>query len=209
MSNQSFAIVTGPIRADARPVHIYNDGLAVFLYDEGHAAEIRGADPRILYYVDEEVFDDPSTKSLLAAGKMLVYGMHGDGGGDLEVIVGDPLDQEELATGRWYPTERGFLALASGKLNVHSYNTLPMGDNDEDPEDEGAIVDVPPGNYAVHLYRKDWEKMEEDDIANLDEADEAGIDVYEDGRVDDVIVLTPTDRVSAGEANVLFRSCID
>ena len=210
MPEQDFAIVTGPIRAGATPVHIYNDGLTVFLYDESSADHIRAADPKILEYSGADAFEDGPTKSLLSSGALLLYGLHGDGGVDVEIVVGAPLEPSELAGGSWLPVERGFLRAPSGRVWVHSYNTLPMGDNEgEDMDDEGIAVDVPPGDYEVRLYRKDWDRMEQDGI-DLDDAEAAGIDVYDGGRIDDVIVLTPTAApIPPSTANILFRDCIE
>ncbi len=209
MIKQDFRIVTGPIRKGAIPVHIYNEGLVVFLYDEANQERIRDADPEIIWGADPEAFEEPATQELLVSGNLLFYGLHGDGGVDLEVVVGAPLVEKELSGGTWYPPETGYLSLPSGRLCVHSYNTLPMGDNDDDPPDEGAVVEVPPGTYRVTLYRKDWDQMEEAGTVSFDEAQEAGIDVYGQGRVDEVIVLTPAQRIPAGTTNILFRDCLE
>jgi hypothetical protein len=209
MIQQDFRIVTGPIRPGAIPVHIYNEGSVVFLYDEANEERIRDADPEIIWGAGEDAFDDPVTQELLAAGELLIYGLQGDGGVDLEVVAGAPLAEEELSWGQWYPPETGSLSLPSGRLCVHSYNTLPMGDNDDDPPDEGAVVEVPAGTYRVTLYRKDWDGMEEAGMVAFDEAQEAGIDVYGQGRVDDVLVLTPAQKIPAGTTNILFRYCLE
>jgi len=209
MIKQDFRIVTGPIRQGAIPVHIYNEGLVVFLYDEAHEERIRDADPEIIWGASPEAFEDPVTQELLASGELLIYGLHGDGGVDLEVVVGAPLAEEELSCGEWYPPETGYLSLPSGRLCVHSFNTLPMGDNDDDPPDEGAIAEVPAGTYRVTLYRKNWDEMENAGRVTFDQAQEAGIDVYGPGRVDDVLVLSPAQKPAAGTTNVLFRYCLE
>ncbi|MCL5278990.1 MAG: hypothetical protein M1376_03675 [Planctomycetes bacterium] len=209
MIQQDFRIVTGPIRQGAIPVHIYNEGLVVFLYDEASEERIRDADPEIIWGASPEAFEDRATQELLASGELLIYGLHGDGGVDVEVVVGAPLLEKELSWGKWYPPETGYLSLPSGRLCVHSYNTLPMGDNDDDPPDEGAIVQVPPGTYRVILYRKDWDRMEEAGTVSFDEAQEAGIDVYGQGRVDEVILLTPAQKIPASTTNILFRDCLE
>jgi hypothetical protein len=209
MLKQDFRIVTGPIRPGAIPVHIYNEGLVVFLYDEANEARIRDADPEIIWGSDPEAFEEPATQELLASGVLLFYGLHGDGGVDVEVVVGAPLTKEELSSGTWDPPETGYLSLPSGRLCVHSYNTLPMGDNDDDPPDEGAVVEVPPGTYRVTLYRKDWDEMENAGMMIFDQAQEAGIDVYGQGRVDEVIVLSPAPKAADGTTNILFRYCLE
>lgn len=209
MIKQDFRIVTGPIRQGAIPIHIYSEGPVVFLYDEAHEEQIRDTDPEIIWGSSPEAFEDPATRELLASGEMLIYGPDGDGGVDLEVVVGAPLLEKELSSGKWYAPETGYLSLPSGRLCVHSYNTLPMGDNDDDPPDEGAVVEVPAGIYRVTMYRKDWDAMEDAGMVSFDEAQETGVDVYGQGRVDEVIVLTPAQKVPAGTTNILFRDCLE
>jgi hypothetical protein len=208
MVKQDFTIVTGPIRKGATPVHIYNEGLVVLLYDQANEGRIRDADPQVIWGVGADTFADPATQALLASRELLVYGMMGDGGVDLEVVVGSLLTDKELAGGVWYPAEAGYLSLPSGRLCVHSYNTLPMGDNGDDPPDKGAVLEVPAGAYRVTLYRKNWDEMEEKGMMTLDQAQEAGIDVYEHGRVDEVIVLTPAAEPAKDTTNILFHNCL-
>ena len=208
MIKQDFRIVTGPIRKGAIPVHLYNEGLVVFLYDQAHEPRIRDADPQIIRGAGADAFDDPTTQTLLASGELLIYGLHGDGGVDLEVVVGPPLTEKELASGEWDPPETGYLSLPSGKLCVHSYNTLPMGDHDDNPPDEGAVVEVPAGTYRVTLYRKNWDEMENAGVVTFKQAQDAGVDVYGQGRVDEVIVLCPAQKRADGTTNILFRDCL-
>ena len=209
MLKQDFRIVTGPVRPGAIPVHVYNEGLVVFLYDEANEVRIRDTDPEIIWGAGTDALEDLTTQELLAAGELLIYGLQGDGGVDLEVVVGSPLTEKELSGGQWYPPETGYLSLPSGRLCVHSYNTLPMGDNDDDPPDEGAVVEVPAGIYRVTLYRKNWDEMESAGMVTFDQAQEAGIDVYGQGRVDDVLVLSPVQKAAAGTTNILCRYCLE
>ncbi|MBI3654684.1 MAG: hypothetical protein HY231_26935 [Acidobacteria bacterium] len=209
MSATKFQIVTGPIREGATAVHIYNDGLTVLLYDDAHEARIRQANPRIIWYSNRAALNDPTTTSLLEAGDLLVYGLHGDGGIDIEIVVGEPLTAAELSTGKWFAPESGYLTSPSGKLWIHSYNTLPMGDNGDHPTDPGALVIVPPDAYRLTLYRKDWDAMESADIVTLNQAEKAGIDVYGEGRIDEVIVLSPVGNAPISCANTLFRYCLE
>lgn len=70
---------------------------------------------------------------------------------------------------------------------------------------------MPPGEYVLTLYRKDWEATDERvgwDL--LEAASEAGIDVYDGERVDEVLVLTPAAEAAPLDAtgDVLFRECL-
>lgn len=205
-----FTLVTGPIRPDARPVHLYNEGLMVFLYDESREDAIRDADPKVVWWVGREILEDRATLDLLESRDLLLYAQPGDGGVDAEIVVGPDLRPEEMAPGIWDPPQSGWLRLPTGRLCVHSYNTLPMGDNGDEPLDEGAVVEVPPGTYRVTLRRKDWWRMEEEGVVDLEEAEEAGIDVFDGQRVDEVIVLTPLpeDREPPEGLNFLFKECV-
>jgi hypothetical protein len=211
MTDTKFAIVTGPVRAGSTPVHIYNDGLAVFLFDVSNQGRIRDANPQAIWGIGPDTFADETTQALVRAGDWVLYGMLGDGGVDLEVVVGAPLSESELDGLAWHPPQRTLIRLPSGGLCVHSFNSLPMGDNDDEPEDEGAVVAVPPGEYVLTLHRKDWEATDERlgrDI--LDEADEAGIDVYDGERIDEVLVLTPVAQADplTGPPDILFKDCL-
>ncbi len=211
MNHEPFRIVTGPIRAGSTPVHIYNEGLTVLLYDKSIEPEMRRQEPKIIYYAGRESFEDPLTRSFLVSGKLLLFGLHGDGGVDLEILVGSPLTMDELQTGLWFPCQTGWLNLPSGNLCIHSYNSLPMGDNGEEPFDKGAEVIVPVGRYQALLYRKNWEEMNAAGRMNLEWAADAGIDVYGKGRIDDVLVLSPLEESepSPDIDNILFRECME
>ena len=44
-------------------------------------------------------------------------------------------------------------------------NTLPL--DPEEPSDLGAVADMPPGEYALSLYRVDWEACERKSIGTI------------------------------------------
>jgi hypothetical protein len=184
------------IRADAFPVRIYNDGLTVLLYDAAHEDRIRQTNPLIVWYACTASCDDAATRELTETGILLVYGLHGDDCLNLDVAGGDRLSETELAAAVWHEPREGFLHLPSGRLEIHSYNTLPMGDNGDDPPDEGSSVEVPPGFYRVTLSRVDREET----LA-------AGKD-YDAEWADEVIVLTPVEEL-ARSPNILFRECLE
>ena len=52
--------------------------------------------------------------------------------------------------------------------------------------------------------------MEESGIVSLDEASEAGIDVYDQERINEVIVLSPFDEddLNKNYGNILFKPCL-
>ncbi|NNF27934.1 MAG: hypothetical protein HKN73_11985 [Gemmatimonadetes bacterium] len=204
----SYRIILGPIRDGAKAAHVYNDGLTVFMYDGANEARIRDADPKAIWYIDADTPHDPTTAALVGSGDLVIYGMHGDGEIGLEVVVGEDLTEAERLTGRWYEPQRGRINLPTGRLCIHSFNSLPMGDNGDAPDSDGAVVEVPPASYSVTLHRKDWDTMEFEGVADLEEAAEAGVDIWE-ARINDIVVLTRLEDPEGGVPGaILFSECI-
>ncbi|NJR69815.1 MAG: hypothetical protein HC771_15005 [Synechococcales cyanobacterium CRU_2_2] len=180
-------LLEGPLRSGATIVHVYSDRTIAFLYDGSNEAQIRESDPAILK--DEDSADDAATQELIQDGVLLAYVMEDDGGIDAEVIVGAPLSDEELAQGCWKTPQRGYLQLPTGRLMIHSYSTIPMGDNEgEELEEEGHLLETTAGEYVVTIYRKDWATMARKGLIEEDWKEE-------DGRTNDIIVLTHGDEV--------------
>jgi hypothetical protein len=194
------------LRADSQVVRIYNDGLTGLLYDQGDEEVLREEAPSVLYGAGSDLFDDEATMSALRAGHLLVYGMHVDNGIDMEVIVGAPLTEAELARGDWLQAGPCHINLPSGRLCIHSYNSLPIGDCE--PDSPGALVALPPGRYHARLYRKEMPALSDEESNALTGEDWQRMS---DEAITDVLVLTP---FAAGEPipdvhNVLFGDCID
>lgn len=183
-----------PFQEAPRPAaafEVYNEGLTVFLYDASHEEELRAADPEILYGLGDEAFDDPVSQRLLSSGKVLIYGLVQDDPvrGRLCVTAPDfhPAPQES-----WILSENGFLDLPSGRLCIHSYNSLPMGDNEGEAADPGAQVEVPAGRYRVLLQR--WA----DPYTDPEPSETDG----------DRLFLIPVQERPAPGANILFGDCV-
>jgi hypothetical protein len=85
------------------------------------------------------------------------YSLHQDDELEVAVYVGDPLTEEELSVSRWLEPQTAFLRLPSGKLCVEPNDSLRVGG--ETPTDKGGLVDFPPGDYRVTLYRIDGEAL--------------------------------------------------
>lgn len=196
------------VRPDSTVVRIYNEGLTGLLYDRAEEAALGEEGPAVLYGCGSDLHDDEATVSALRAGRLLVYGMHGDSSIAMEVVVGAPLGDAELAGGRWLQDGPGHLHLPSGELCIHSYNSLPIGDFEPESCDPGGFVSVPPGHYHVRLYRKDGVGEEHDDSDGGSGDEHARVEA---GHIDDVLVLTPfaAGDAPAREHNVLFGACID
>lgn len=153
-----------PIRAGSQRAEVYNEGLCVYLHDEGHGPRLREmlesgkfgkASP------DEVFFENLSVPEFAAAvvkkRLALAYELRQDDEVVADVAVGPPLTEAELAVACWHEPQRAKLHLPTGKLRIDTPNTMPL--DPEEHEDEGAVVEVPPGEYVVSLYRIDWDEM--------------------------------------------------
>lgn len=189
-------IKKGSLRQDAVRIEIYNEGLTVFLYDHTNETLIREKNPKIIWFAGTDAFEDAATRILLQSGDLLIYGLHGDSIVEPEILIGEPLRNDELFHAIWHEPECGFLNLPSGKLCIHSFNTLPMGDNGSEPGDEGAVIDVPSGQFKVTIYRKNITAMYE---INED---------WDAESANEIIVLTPVKEFTKTE-NILFRYCLE
>jgi hypothetical protein len=205
---EAFEFALAKVRPDSCVVRVYNEGLTGLLYDRDNEAALAEAEPAILFGCGEDLHDDEATMAALRSGRLLAFGMHGDDSIAMEVVTGDPLTPRELAGGRWLEAGPGYLDLPGGRLCIHSYNSLPIGDFAPEAADPGGFVDVPPGRYEVRLYRKDGVEPERDESDSWSGEDYEKVDAE---RISDVLVLTPADHVPvpAGHHNVLFGECID
>jgi hypothetical protein len=195
-------LLEGPLRSGATIVHVYSDRTMAFLYDGSNENQIRESDPAILN--DEDSADDAATQELIQDGVLLAYVMEDDGGVDAEVIIGAPLSEEELAQGCWQPPQHGYLQLPTGRLMIHSYSTIPMGDNEgEELEDEGHLLETTAGEYFVTIYRKDWSAMADKGLVEEDWKEE-------DRRTNDIIVLTHEDEadLDSPSTRILFEELL-
>jgi hypothetical protein len=172
-----------PVRDGARRAAIYNDGLVVYLYDEMFQAELLSADAweRLSQGLSTEK-PDRSLKAFLSSRKVVAYELYQDDSVVVDVCVGAPLTKDELKSRRgmkWHKAVTTLIDLPSGKLRIESGNSCRIGG--ENPADEGATLEVPPGEYLLTLHRADWAEM-----------------VNEEPRVaGETITLTPIDEATA------------
>lgn len=155
----------GTIRADSVLAKVYNDGLCVYIWDEGHAARIRemlanrksyrGCSPEKSFF--ENLASAAFGRAAAEAGLAAVYTLEQDDEVAVEVIVGPDLTADELAGACWLEPQRARLSLPTGRLRIDTPNTMPL-DPDE-KSDPGALVSVAPGDYVLTVYRVDWSEM--------------------------------------------------
>ncbi|HYD80693.1 MAG TPA: hypothetical protein VEC06_12860 [Paucimonas sp.] len=171
------------VRDGAKRVQVFNSGLEVWLYDDGNLGAIRG--PAGVDYAADE--DHPRFAELMRQGLLAGYDLYQDDGIDVEVLVGAPLSASELAVSRWLEPQTTFLRLPSGRLCIESTDASRLGP--EDPMDEGAVVEAPPGDYRVTLYRIDHEALEREGL--------------EWDGPQEIIVLTPDGACAEAAAHLL------
>jgi hypothetical protein len=165
------------VREGAQRADVYNSGLLVFVYDESHRDTINQAEPNVLDgFNRDEVLNDEALQKLAHEGTLVVYELQQDDEVDMEIVVGHALTEEEPSVGLWEPVQYARLNPPSGRLCIESYDSLQLGD--EEPTDEGAILNVPPGDYVMTLHCINWDALDDAEIE-----DYAGMS--------EVFVLTP------------------
>lgn len=155
------------VRESSASVESYNEGLVVFLYDDSATGRIEEANPSILEGFGEDDALDPRLHDLAKRGELVVFELQGDGELSIELTVGQPLEPSEVDRGEWHlPVSHARLRVPSGRLRIEGYNNLQFDPYTEEGE-EGVIVDVPPGDYGLSLYRRDmFADEEESEYAN-------------------------------------------
>lgn len=172
------------IRPDSITAEFYNDGPVIFFYDDQNQEAIRAISPSILdgygnSDINSELFE------VAEKGLLVVYCLYQDDEMAIELVVGEPLSNEEKqAFGSSKPEQRAYLNLPSGKLAIESYNNLRLSIEFDPHEEPGALLDVPAGEYILSIYSLDV-------IAEDDELDES--------RRNYLFVLTPLSQASSLE----------
>jgi hypothetical protein len=147
------------VREGGTHLSVRNSGLEVWLYDDANRERIRLAGSQ------DSGFGGlpPDVPALMRQGLVLGYSLQQDDDLEIAVHVGDPLRSAEMAAARWLEPQLAFLSLPSGRLCVESNDASRIGP--DRPTEKGALVDVPPGDYRVTLYRIDREAMLRDGLS--------------------------------------------
>lgn len=139
-------------RGRAFRVEVHNSGLEVWLYDDENAPAIR---TRGLW--NKLIAGEPTD------GFIVGYGLRQDDGLHIEVLVGEPLNSQELSVSRWLEPQTALLRLPSGRLAVESNDSCRVGE--EEVDEPGALIEVPRGDYRLTLYRTDHEALDREAIS--------------------------------------------
>jgi len=187
------------IRKGATRAQAYNEGLLVYFYDEKNRQAIleqSGADlvniPIARNAEQAKIVQEKEKKlAQFSRSAMLVaYELRQDDPIEVDVIVGDPLSPAELKAVKglkWHKPQKSRLLLPSGRLRIETANSCQI-DPDNDPQEAGATVEVPAGEYLLTLYRVDVEETSDAVWEKYREKDKGPVEV---------VVLTP-----AGEAKL-------
>lgn len=142
------------VRNGGTRLAIPNSGLEVWLYDDANLETIRGPEGSESGFGGMPARFDELTRDGLIVG----YSLYQDDEVNVEVHVGEPFTEKELSVARWLEPQRAFLRLPSGRLSVESNDASRIGP--EDPTEKGAVVELPPGDYGLTLYRVDHEALD-------------------------------------------------
>lgn len=139
------------LREGTEQVWVYNSSGLVFLYDEGNADAIAAAAPFILEgFRGEADLVDPVLCKLARNGLLLAYELYQDDEILLEVSIGGPaLDPVESGGAKYLGPKLAHLELPTGRMHVASHDTIRIGGRE--PGDPDAVLEVPPGSYAVSI----------------------------------------------------------
>lgn len=151
------------IRPGSKTVTVYNEALLVYLWDESYLSALEASEADFESgYADDDAQVDKHLKKLAKDGVLIAYELSQDDQVTVEIVIGAPLTKRELLTARWHKPQTARLSLPSGVFRIDTANTFPMNEPDED-EEPGRVV-VPPGDYALSLYRLDWDQLEADGL---------------------------------------------
>ncbi|HZR30075.1 MAG TPA: hypothetical protein VFA71_14955 [Terriglobales bacterium] len=122
------------IRKGATHAEVYNEGLMVYLYDEKNRQAIIERNGRSLVNILYSRTPEPEKEKQLAqfsrSALLVAYGLQGDGGVEVDVIVGEPLSPEEMRPVRglkWHKPQTSRLSLPSGRLRIETGNSCRIG----------------------------------------------------------------------------------
>jgi len=172
------------IRKGATRAELYNEGLLVYLYDEQNRQTLIEQNAHEL--LDAGFGRDPKEKlaPLSKSHVVVAYELRQDDPIRADVIVGQPLTKQEMKPIpglKWCRQQKALLSLPSGQLRIETPNSCRFV-RGEEPQEAGASILVPAGEYLLTLYRID-----------VDETDDAVREKYFDefqGPME-VILLTP------------------
>lgn len=189
------------IRKGATRAELYNEGLLVYLYDSKNRQAIMKQNGHKL--VDMPIARTPEQKKLVVeqekklaqfsrSAMLVAYELQQDDSLVTDVIVGEPLTIPEMKPVRgvrWHKPQRSRLSLPSGELRIETPNSCRIA-RDEEPQELGATIKVPKGEYTLTLYRIDY-----------DETSDTAREEYQKYKgPQEVIVLTPASRAKAPHA---------
>ena len=142
----------------------YNEGLIVYLYDDSLL-------DKLAYYKDLpallESHKGTRFRRVSQSGTIVAYELRQDDSLSIMVKTGLPLTKEEMEEICALPPLTAYLRIPSGRLAVECANSFRLDpDCEGEPPEEGAVVEVPPGEYIVHIYHIDLSLLPSNESGN-------------------------------------------
>lgn len=130
-------------RPGAAAFSIDNEASVFYCFDEGNRKTLTKA------LADEGDEQNPKTLERLAKKRLLVsFGVPRDMPTFGWVALGSPVNPQERGDGDWRPAQSAALSLPSGLLRLETALSYSLC-KEILPEDDGAFVEVPPGDYQL------------------------------------------------------------
>jgi hypothetical protein len=172
------------IRKGATRAELYNEGLLVYLYDEKNRPTLIEQNAHELLHAGFGGDAKQKLAPLSNSHVVVAYELRQDDSIRVDVTVGPPLTKDEMKPIpglKWCRQQKAVLSLPSGQLRIETPNSCRFA-RGEEPQEAGASIPVPAGQYCLTLYRID-----------VDETDDAVRERYfgEYKGPMEVVVLTP------------------
>jgi hypothetical protein len=144
------------VRAKGTRVALENTGDLVFLYDEASEGAIRSAYPA---FANGHSWDPVAreARQLAHEGALVAFEVGEPTTVEAEFGRAAGLSAAERARAAWLRPQTARIVLPTGKLRVETLDSLRL--TDEPIEDEGTVLEVPPGAYTLTLERLDRAAM--------------------------------------------------
>jgi hypothetical protein len=140
----------GYFRENGARVSVYNDATVVLLYDQDSGTAITQSEFGRVALTEFGIWDE--LRELSPQGILIAYGLYQDDELNVEIAVGEPLGPRERKGTRLKARQQAFFRLPTGKLCVESANTWPFGPEVASDRGQGAVIDVPPGDYVATIH---------------------------------------------------------
>src|SRR5262249_23220922 len=141
-----------------------NEGLLVYLYDEKNRQTLIEQNAHDLLHGSLGEEKEKKLAPLSHSRVVVAYELYQDDPIEVDVVVGEPLTANEMKPIRglkWHKPQKTLLSLPSGCLRVETPNSCHF-EPDEEPQEAGATIQVPAGEYVLTLYHVDLKETDDE-----------------------------------------------